>query len=167
MYRESDRPDPVDAYGHSKLLGEIHSAGALTLRTSMIGRELSGFHSLLEWFLRQPSGSAAKGYTRAVFSGLPTLALANEILRLIDEFPQLEGMYHLSVDPISKFDLLSLVREAFRLDVSLERNTEYHCDRSLISDRYRAATGFVPMSWETMVQEMANDPTPYASLTKS
>src|SRR5258706_12617983 len=40
-YTEADPPDPVDLYGRSKLQGEVTGPGCLTLRTSMIGPELS------------------------------------------------------------------------------------------------------------------------------
>ena len=39
-YSEQDVPDAADLYGRSKLLGEISGEGLLTLRTSLIGREL-------------------------------------------------------------------------------------------------------------------------------
>src|SRR4051812_38586578 len=39
-YSESDPPDADDLYGRSKLLGELGPGEGLTLRTSMIGREL-------------------------------------------------------------------------------------------------------------------------------
>jgi dTDP-4-dehydrorhamnose reductase len=36
-------------------------------------------------------------------------------------------------------------------------------DRTLVGDRFRAATGFVAPSWEEMLTEVAADPTPYQS----
>lgn len=160
-YSEADRPDPTDLYGHSKFLGELQAAGVLTIRTSMIGRELSAFGSLLEWFLGQPSGATVKGYKRAIFSGLTTIALADEIVRIIQRQPHLEGLFHLSAAPISKFDLLGIARDVFRLSRTIEPDSTFHCDRSLISDRYRSITGFSPASWQDMIGDVAADPTSY------
>jgi dTDP-4-dehydrorhamnose reductase len=166
-YRESDVPDAQDLYGRSKLLGEVTAANAITLRTSVIGRELRGFHSLLEWFLRQPDGGAVRGYTKAIFSGLTNIALADEIARLIESHAGLTGVYHLSAAPIAKHDLLARVSDAFGVRREIIPDAALECDRSLVSDRYRQATGFQPASWEMMIQELASDPTPYPSLQSS
>lgn len=156
-YTESDVPDPVDLYGRSKLLGEVDASNAITLRTSIIGRELRGFHSLVEWFLRQPVGTTVRGYTRAVFSGLTNIALADEIGRLIEFFPDLTGVYHLSADPITKHDLLTRIRTAFAHDVTLAPDDVLACDRSLVSDRYAEASGYRRPSWDRMIEALASD----------
>src|ERR1017187_5501948 len=41
MYTEDDLSDAEDLYGRTKFLGEVATANALTLRTSIIGRELT------------------------------------------------------------------------------------------------------------------------------
>ncbi len=51
IYREDDPSDAEDIYGKTKYLGEIKGEGALTIRSSFIGRELSSTHNLIEWFL--------------------------------------------------------------------------------------------------------------------
>src|SRR5688500_6922625 len=52
-YREADASDAEDIYGRTKWLGEVDYDNCLTIRTSMIGRELEGAHGLVEWFLAQ------------------------------------------------------------------------------------------------------------------
>ena len=52
-YAEKDEPDAQDLYGRSKLLGEVKEDHCVTLRTSIIGRELARGKGLLEWFLAQ------------------------------------------------------------------------------------------------------------------
>jgi len=52
-YSEADDSTAEDLYGKSKFLGEIHCDNGLTLRTSIIGRELVEHRSLLDWFLSQ------------------------------------------------------------------------------------------------------------------
>lgn len=164
-YGEDDRPDPVDLYGRSKLLGEVEHPHALTLRTSIIGRELAGSYGLVEWFLGQDGGTA-RGFTRAIFSGLTTLGLSEVIAGVIADHPELSGLWHVAAEPINKFDLLSLVAEAYGLDVRIEPADEPVIDRSLDGGRFRSATGLVAPDWPTMLKRMATDPTPYDELRR-
>ena len=158
-YRESDFADARDLYGRTKLLGEL-PAPHLTMRTSIVGRELFSSLSLLDWFLSQ-RGRRVRGFRRAIYSGFSTIALSREIARVIAERPALAGLYHVSSEPIAKYDLLHLWREAYGVDVEIEPDDAFLCDRSLISERYRADAGFTPPSWPAMVEEMARDRTPY------
>lgn len=160
MYTEDDIPDADDLYGRSKLLGEVSGPNCLTLRTSIVGREIKTTNGLVEWFLSS-SGRRVQGYTNAIFSGFPTLILADIIADIIDRQPDLSGLYHVSSEPISKLQLLSLFREAFQLSIEIEPCPSMSIDRSLDSGRFRAATGYGPPAWPEMVQMMASDPTPY------
>lgn len=159
-YIETDVSDAEDLYGRSKYLGEIDEPGCLTLRTSIIGRELSSSHGLVEWFLGN-RGAMVRGYTRSIFSGFTTIALADAIARIIEGGIPANGLYHLSSEPIAKYDLLCLLNDAFGADAIIEPDATVEIDRSLNSERFRALTGFVPPSWEEMVKELAEDPTPY------
>ncbi len=153
-YREEDLPDAADLYGRSKLLGEITGGRALTLRTSMIGHELAGRHSLLEWFLAQ-QGKAVAGYRHAIFSGLTTRRLAELIATLIADFPDLCGLYHVAGEAISKFELLSLVRGCFGLDIEIVPEDDFVIDRSLDSTRFVQATGIARPQWAEMIAQLA------------
>ena len=159
-YREADRPDASDLYGRSKALGEVTAPGCLTLRTSIIGRELSGASGLVEWFLSR-RGAGADGFTRAVFSGFTTAALSALILRVLDRHPTLEGLYHASAAPIDKDTLLRMLNQAFAAGVTITARDEPRIDRSLDSTRFREATGITPPSWPEMIGELAGDRTPY------
>ena len=159
-YTEDDVPNATDLYGKSKELGEVTDGRALTLRTSIIGRELVGSHGLVEWFLTNKSG-AVKGYRRAIYSGFPTVELADMIRRLVFEFSELDGLYHVSSEPINKYELLRLMNKHYGSNVSIEPSDELQIDRSLDSKRFRAATGFEPKTWDEMIERMAADPTPY------
>ncbi len=151
-YTEEDFPDATDLYGRSKLLGEVDYLNAVTLRTSIIGHELSGARSLINWFLAQKG--PIKGYKKAIFSGLPT----NEIARVIRDHvlaqPDLRGLFHVSAEPISKFDLLSLVAEIYGKRIDIQPDTSVCIDRSLDSSRFRSATGYKPASWPDLIVEM-------------
>jgi dTDP-4-dehydrorhamnose reductase len=159
-YTEDDLPDPRDLYGRSKLHGEVASPGAVTVRTSMIGREIGTRHGLVEWFLSQRGGRVS-GYRRAIYTGFTTAALSRALADLIERHRTLTGLWHVSSDPIDKFALLGLVNEAFACGTTLEAEDAFHCDRSLDSSRYRRETGFVPPSWRDMIEEMRDDRTPY------
>jgi dTDP-4-dehydrorhamnose reductase len=160
-YVESDLPDPVDTYGRSKLLGEPATPGVLTIRTSMIGRELATSHGLLEWFLAQ-SGGSVRGFTRAVFSGPTTPVLSRAIADIVERHEALDGLWHLSAEPIAKHDLLVQLRDAFELDVEIEPDDSVVIDRSLDSSRLREATGLQAPSWPEMVAELAASADKYA-----
>lgn len=152
QYREDDVPDAYDLYGRSKFLGEIDYGNAVTLRTSIIGHELASARSLVDWFLSQTG--EVKGYRRAVFSGLPTVEIARVLRDLVIPNSSLQGLYHLSVDPINKHDLLSLVASVYGKETRITPDDELVIDRSLKSDRFRSATGFVPKSWPDLIRAM-------------
>lgn len=162
-YTETDAADATDVYGKSKFLGETISENAVTLRTSIIGRELSSSHSLVEWFLAS-QGGIVEGYTKAIFSGFPTLILAEIIADLIEHHPQVQGLYHVSSEPISKYDLLNLLNAAYRARVEIKPAGNYAIDRSLDSSKFRAVTGFVPLDWAAMVDRMAADNSSYSNI---
>ena len=151
-YFESDIPDATDLYGRSKLLGEVDYPSAITLRTSLIGHELHGARSLLSWFLAQEG--RVRGFTRAIFSGLSTVEIARVIKEHVLPHPELHGVYHLSVDPISKHDLLSMVKDVYGKKIEIIPDDSLVIDRSLDSTRFREATGFVPKPWSELVQAM-------------
>jgi dTDP-4-dehydrorhamnose reductase len=159
-YTEDDPADATDVYGRTKHLGEVTSSGCLTLRTSIIGRELRTSHGLVEWFMSR-TGSAVDGFTRAVFSGVTTSTLARWVCRLLVEHPQLSGLYHAGAAPISKYDLLTRLKTAMHLDVEIRPSDRLSIDRSLNSDRFRAATGFHVPPWDDMVSELAAESARY------
>lgn len=155
-YNERDEPDALDLYGRSKNFGELTEGNSLTLRTSIIGRELLTKHSLAEWFLSN-RGKKIKGYRRAVFSGFPTVILAEIVGDIIKNHENLRGLYHLSAEPINKFDLLDLLNREYKADVEIEPDANFIIDRSLDSTKFRQATGFRPQSWKRMIERMAGD----------
>jgi dTDP-4-dehydrorhamnose reductase len=153
-YTESDRPDPVDLYGKTKLHGEVDSPGAITLRTSMIGQELARKSGLVEWFLAQ-KGNTIKGYRKAIFSGFTTAELSRLIEKVITGYPDAHGLYHASSAPISKFDLLTRLNQKLGLGAIIVPDDSVVCDRSLDSKRFRQAFGYAPPSWDAMLDEIA------------
>ncbi len=154
-YCETDFPDANDLYGRTKFLGEVAEPHCLTLRTSMIGPELSRKTGLLEWFLAQ-RGQTVKGFTKAIFSGFPTSELARIVERILVDAPTVHGVYHAAAGPISKYDLLTLIRDRLRLPITIERDSTFECDRSLDASRFHRDTGYSPPTWEAMIDDMAH-----------
>ncbi len=162
-YTEGDQPDARDIYGLSKLVGEVGTEGCLTLRTSIIGRELGiQTHGLVEWYLAQQG--QVRGFRRAVFSGLPTVVLAALIADIIDRHPQLSGLFHVSADPIDKCTLLRLIRQAFDASAGIDSVDDPRLDRSLDSTAFRRAISWHPPAWPALVERMFQDARPYPYL---
>ena len=159
-YTEDDPADALDLYGRSKNLGEVVGERCLTIRSSIIGRELIDIHGLLEWFLSNRDGTV-NGFSRAIYSGFPTIEFADIIAELLTNYPELNGLFHISSDPIDKFRLLKLINEAFGTGTNIIPDESFVIDRSLNSDKFKKITGFVPKSWEEMIDRMSADSTQY------
>jgi len=155
-YTEADLPDPHDLYGRSKLLGELADDEGLTLRTSIIGRQLVPGPGLLEWFLGTRSPRVS-GYRRAIFSGLTTAALARVIEQVLVDHPRLTGVWHVASAPISKFDLLRSIASTFGIDTVVEPDDGFVCDRSLDGSAFVASTGITPPAWSAMIDDLRDD----------
>jgi dTDP-4-dehydrorhamnose reductase len=160
MYREVDAPDALDLYGQSKHWGEVVAPNCLTLRTSIVGRELATSHGLVEWLFSN-RGGRVKGYSKAIYSGFPTVVFADILVDIIERHPGLCGVFHVSSDPISKFDILKKIDRGFGLAVEIEEDHGFVIDRSLDSSAFRRSTGFEPPMWDEMIGRMVGDPTPY------
>lgn len=152
-YQESDFPDAYDLYGRSKLLGEVDYPNAITLRTSIIGHELTGGRSLVGWFLMQQG--SVQGFTKAIFSGLPTMELATVVRDVVLDCCELRGLYHVAAKPINKFDLLNLVAKAYGKDIQIIPSEQLVIDRSLCAEKFRLATGYVAPEWPVLIKRMA------------
>lgn len=155
-YNEEDISDAYDVYGRTKFLGELHEVPAITLRTSMIGLELHSKHSLVEWFLAQTG--KITGYKRAIFSGLITTELCRVIEKVMVEFPEISGLWHVASQPISKYQLLTTLKEKLeRTDIEIMPDKSVAIDRSLDAGSFSQATGYRPPSWDEMLYELSGE----------
>lgn len=154
-YLETDESDAADLYGKSKYLGEVSYKHAITIRTSIIGHELATHKSLIDWFLT--ASGTLKGFKKAIYSGFSTNTFAEIIDRYILLNSDLFGLYHVSSDPINKYDLLELVNQTYKKNADIKIDTDFFMERSLNCDRFKKTTGFAPKSWGIMIKEMHDD----------
>jgi dTDP-4-dehydrorhamnose reductase len=154
-YSESSLPNPTDLYGRSKLLGEVDYPNSITLRTSIIGHELVGTRSLVNWFLSQTG--QIDGFSRAIYTGLPTVELSRVIRDFIlPKLDRLSGIYHVASEPINKFDLLNLIANQYSKKIIINPSDKFAIDRSLDASRFNKVTGYSPPSWPELVSQMFN-----------
>lgn len=151
-YVEDDFADARDVYGKSKALGEVIYPHAITLRTSTIGHELQSTYGLLDWFLSQEG--RCKGYTRAVFSGLPTVVFAQVVRDVVIPHTELFGLYHVAAKPIDKFALLKLIADVYGKTIDIVPDDKLVIDRSLDAKRFQQATGYFAPEWPELIKLM-------------
>jgi len=152
-YQETDVSDAEDLYGRSKFLGEVDDEGCITLRTSIIGHELSRKSSLLEWVLAQEG--TVKGYQKAIFSGFTTIEMSRIIERVLLSKVEAQGMFQVSSQPIDKHALLLLIKQHLHPSIEVVADTSVQIDRSLDSSRFRKLFEYTPPSWPEMIAELA------------
>jgi len=151
-YSESDQSDAEDLYGRSKFLGEVAEAHCVTLRSSIIGHELKGGYGLIDWFLSQEG--TVRGFTRAIYTGFPTVEMVRIIADYVIPNRGLQGLYQVASPHISKYDLLALVAQRYGKRITIEPQAEFSCDRSLDGSRFSAATGYAAPGWPELVDAM-------------
>jgi len=123
---EDSPQDCDDVYGKTKSLGEVITANFLNIRCSIVGPNPATKRSLLEWFLGQPQGATVHGYTDHMWNGVTTLQFAKLCLQLVlsDSFQAVlkEGPIHhfCPNQPLSKYELLTLFKIAFRPDMCVK-----------------------------------------------
>ena len=154
-YGEIDKADADDLYGRSKFLGEVSSPNCITIRTSIIGHDNSLQNGLVSWYLANKG--FCKGYTKAIFSGLPVCVVAQILVDFVISNPYLEGIYHIGSDPISKFDLLNLIGNVYSSESVLVPDDSVRLDRSLNTTKFENETGYRAPSWRDLVSLMHND----------
>lgn len=167
QYTEEDIADPIDVYGRSKLLGEVTGEGMLTLRTSIVGWELKGYRGLFEWFACQRDRSIS-GYAGAIYSGVTTPVLGRLIAWILIHCPNLSGLYQVSSDSISKYELLLKLAETMGWsDIIVEKDSGVRCDRSLSGKLIKEKLNWSAPSWDEMLEEQKRIWTDYVRMRSS
>lgn len=165
-YATGDLHDATDLYGRTKSLGELNGEGCITIRSSIVGRELGSGNGLIEWFIGQ-RGRTVKGYTNAIYSGFTTKEMSRIVELALKTQPELSGVWQVASKPISKFDLLGIVKSKLAVQVDIVPDDTFRCDRSLDGSRFNERTGYSPPSWEAMIEEMAAESDQYESYGRS
>jgi len=156
-YTEHSDTSAVDTYGRTKALGEINYPHTLTIRSSFIGRELAAKTELLEWAL-SCRGQKINGFAKALYSGVSTLYMASVVKRIITDYKQLSGLYQLAIDrPISKYELLGLANQSFRLGMKIDSDSSFETRPTLNGARLKKAMNLTLPSWEAMMDELASE----------
>lgn len=153
-YTEEDSSNAEDLYGRTKFLGEVTYPHCITLRTSIIGHELKTEFSLIDWFMSQED--EINGFTKAIYSGFPTYEMVNIITNYVIPNHKLSGLYHVSSEAISKYDLLTIMKDVYKKDIKINPYADFILDRSLNSDKFQKHTGYKAPSWQTMLSNMYN-----------
>ena len=151
-YSENSLRDGTSFYARTKALGELEDNKNLTIRTSVVGPDINpdGI-GLLNWFMRQ---NDAKGYTRAMWTGVSTLELAKYIEFATNN--KRKGLVHLvNGSNISKYNLIRLFNRYFREDsVKIVPYDGYATDKTLLLDKNKL--GYEVPSYEEMIRELAD-----------
>lgn len=150
-YSEDSPKTPTDIYSLSKSLGEPENC--LTLRTSIIGRELEGFTGLLEWFLQQ-EGKEIGGFSSHYWNGITTKQFAkicDQIISDPDRYPQ-SGIYHIFSNPVSKHEMLTKFKEKFGINCFISENPEPKLNRTLTTVKPLNSLFNIP-SFDQMLKE--------------
>lgn len=155
-YDDFDTPDTKDNYGKSKGKGEINSQNTLTIRSSMIGREIYNKTELLEWVISNKN-KTIRGFDNALYSGVTALWMSNILIKIIKKYPNLHGIYNVSSPSISKFDLITKINQHFKLNINIVKDSSYSSNKSLNSDRFFSETNIKKPDWDKMLSKLYID----------
>jgi len=152
-YDDKNETNANDIYGFSKALGELSYDNSITLRTSIIGHELSSKKSLLDWFLHLNKKNCY-GYTKAYFSGLPTIEIFNFIQKFLLKKKKISGIYNLSSSRISKYNLLKKISKVYSKNINIIKNNKLKIDRSLNSKKLKKLVDYKCPPWNILIKNM-------------
>jgi dTDP-4-dehydrorhamnose reductase len=152
-YSEDDLSDAQDIYGKTKFLGEVNYGKTMTIRTSIIGNEITNnIHGLIDWFLAQKN--TVNGYNYAIFSGVTTNELTKIILEIIIPKFFKTGLFQVASKPISKYDLLKIVANVYDKDIEIKESQDVIIDRSLSPIKFNSHTNYSPPEWDIQILHM-------------
>ncbi len=139
-YTESDLHDALDVYGKTKSIGEVYFDNMYHLRCSIIGPELAGHLSLLDWFLTQPENAKLNGYQNHLWNGVTTLQFAKLCIGIIKKDIKINHLQHIiPTGKIAKSEMLkSFAKEFNRSDIEITPvNAPKVVDRTLTTENIK------------------------------
>jgi dTDP-4-dehydrorhamnose reductase len=162
-YTEHSSADPFDAYGKTKFDGEYKADNLMTLRVSVIGREIRNHIELLDWVINQSPSAEVRGFENHFWNGITSLHFAKLVGSLITLNLFSPGTFHIVPgNTISKFELVSLIARLANRDdlVVLETQDTSAINRTLSTEfpdfnsmLWRSAGYEVPPTIEAMAEE--------------
>ena len=155
-YLDESIPDATDLYGLSKLRGEVKSKNSLTIRCSIIGREIFNHTELFEWIYSM-RGKQIKGYNNVLYSGVTSIWMGRVLKKILKYHSELSGIYNISSEPITKYSLLNLINEHFKLGIEITRDTKIKSNKVLISKKFTEITDIKPPNWDDLITEFKED----------
>ena len=118
-YSENDLHTSNDIYGISKSLGEPENS--TIIRTSIIGEEIYGKKSLLEW-VKSNKDKQINGFINHKWNGITCLTLAKFIKFIIDNNNFWKGVKHIySENIVTKYDLCCYINEIYNLNIKVNK----------------------------------------------
>jgi len=131
-YTEADIHDATDVYGRTKSFGEPKNC--TIIRTSIIGEELKGKLSFIEW-VKSNKDKTVNGFHNWIWNGITCLEWAkicDELIKTKKFWLGAKNVY--TEPPIPKDELVRMVSEIFNLNVTVNSiDAPEKCDRSLTS----------------------------------
>ena len=122
----------------------------------MIGREIFNKTELLEWVISKKR-KKIKGFDRVIYSGITTLWMSELIVKILKEYPALSGIYNISSQPISKFDLITKINKLFKLNIDIEKDSSFSSNKSLNSNKFFNVTNVDRPKWDSMLLNLYYD----------
>lgn len=151
-YDENSEHDITDVYGRTKSLGE--PSDCMVIRTSIIGEEVDGSRSLIEWIKSNKNGEI-NGYLDHYWNGVTCLQFAKIVKKVIEEDLFWVGTRHLHSNTVDKFELSSMVNKHYGLNIKINPiTTNNKVDRSLSTIYTGNLTKFEIPDLDTQIKEM-------------
>lgn len=151
-YHENSPHTPTDLYGLTKSIGEPNDC--LTLRTSLVGPEITGFFGLLEWFRKQ-TNKTVRGFQQNIWNGITTKQFAkicDAIIQNRKKFPK-NGIFHVFSTPISKYEMLLKFKEKYGIDCDITPDNSTRLNRTLTTIHQLNSQLKIP-SFDEMLKEL-------------
>jgi dTDP-4-dehydrorhamnose reductase len=133
-YSEDSKMDPIDIYGETKAAGEMVASNLLTLRVSIVGREVKNHVELMDWVLSQSANNVVNGYNNHFWNGITSLHFAKILDGILKNGLNTFGTYHLiPTGFVNKLELVQMIANlAERNDLEImETAAEKPIDRTL------------------------------------
>ena len=117
-----------DDYGTSKRIAKDFivntSKNTKSIKTSIIGPELNGKASLMEWFLSNNDESTVNGYSKFYWNGNTTLTWSEFTYNVIKNWDKFEVETILASECISKKEILDSINVVFERKINITEKPE-------------------------------------------